>query len=334
TRVVGTIQDASQERELERLRTELEKQILQSRKLDALGVLAGGIAHDFNNILGAIMGNAEVAQMDLEPGHPAAAAVDDVVKASKRARDLIRRVLSFTRHHEGNRQRVSLEKVVKETVALMRAEMPPQIELVRDIESQLPPVLADAGQISQLLVCLWTNAIEAMSGHPGRLTLRLHRHRRGAIDAAGAEVLEPGDFIRLTVTDTGRGMPPEVRQHIFEPFFTTKPPGQGIGLGLAVVHGIAEAHGATVDVETRPGEGTSFHVLFPAFEPRAEGAIDPQRPLTRGAGQAIWVIDDELPVLESLQRMLTSLGYRPRTESSPEAVLRELQENPRACDAL
>jgi signal transduction histidine kinase/ActR/RegA family two-component response regulator len=334
SRVLGILQDISQERELERLRTELEKQILQSRKLDALGVLAGGIAHDFNNILGAIMGNAEVAQMDLEPGHIAAAAVDDVVKASKRARDLIRRVLSFTQHHEGNRQRVPLAKVIKETVSLMRGELPPDIELVRDIESQLPPVLADAGQISQLLVNLWTNALEAMAGHPGRLTLRLRRHRVSTPGTTGPVDLAPGDYIQLTVADTGRGMTAEVHQHIFEPFFTTKPPGQGIGLGLAVVHGIAKVHGAAVGVETQPGAGTSFHVYFPAIESRPEAPVHPQRPLTRGGGQIILVVDDELPVLESLQRMLTSLGYRPRTESSPEAVLRELRENPRACDAI
>ncbi len=331
-RVMGTVQDITEWKEGERLRLSLEKQIQQALKLDALGSLAGGIAHDFNNILGAIMGNAEVAQMDIPPNHPAAEAVADVIQASKRARELVRRILSFSRQEEGTRSTISIDELLQESIGQLRATIPPEIQIVRELEEGLPPVLGDASQLQQILVNLCSNAVYAMRGRGGRLLFRLRRHVVPPTTQRLPGGLQPGTYLRLTVADTGEGMSPEVLSRVFEPFFSTHPSKEHPGLGLAVAHGVVKGHGGVIEAESEPGRGTSFHAYFPALPVRPSSGAEP--PLPRGNGERILVVDDEIPVLESLKRMLLTLGYQPRTETSPEAALRQLTADPRAFEGL
>jgi PAS domain S-box-containing protein len=242
----------------------LEAQVLRAHRLESLGRLAGGIAHDFNNILTAIKGNVCLALGDLEPEHPAREALSGIELAGVRAADLVRQILTFSRHEEPKRRLVSLEPLVLEALSLVRVTLPVSIEVDVSFAPDLPRISGDPSQVHQVVVNLGTNAAQAMSARGG--TLRVHGERvvLGTQLVSGATELPPGEYAKLTISDTGHGMDAATLERIFDPFFTTKEPGQGTGLGLSVAHGILKSHGGGIVVSSAPCEGASFSLYFPA----------------------------------------------------------------------
>ena len=316
--------DLTERRDSEMIRAQLQSQLRESQKMEALGTLAGGVAHDFNNIVAAIIGNVELALDDVPDGSPARTSLTEIRKASGRARDLVRQILAFSRRQLLERQVIDLEPVVQESVRLLRATLPAGVELSLHVGDAVPRVLADATQIEQVLLNLCTNAWQAVQGAAqGRVEIRLEAHR--GVPAvwnaqATTEPVATGDlptkWVRLTVRDNGQGMSDDTRARMFEPFFTTKPPGKGTGLGLAVVHGILRDHDAVLEVQSALGVGSTFSVCFPAVvgETAALAAspaphIREPRLLSTRTAHILYVDDDEM-IAFLMERLLRRQGYR------------------------
>ncbi len=304
----------------------LEEQFRQSQKMEAVGQLAGGIAHDFNNILGAIIGNTELAKADAQLSPGTADCLDAIMKASERASDLVRQILAFSRRQEQARQPMQLQVVVREALKLLRATVPTTIELKIHL-ANTPTVLADPSQIHQVVMNLCTNAAHALRGRPGVLKVELAEVEVDADFAQTHADLAPGHYVRLTVADNGCGMDRATQERIFEPFFTTKPPGEGTGLGLSVVHGIMKSHDGGVTVYSQPGEGTTFHLYFPVLD-AATAPVVVLPPVPRGQGERILFVDDELALVQLGRKVLEGLGYQVTTKTSALAAFATVRDHP------
>ena len=308
-------------------RQQFEEQFRQSQKMEAIGLLAGGIAHDFNNILAAIGGNTELALEDTGPDHPAREFLEEIKNSTGRAKRLVQQIFAFSRRQPFDRRVVSLEPLIEESANFLRASLPASVALATEVDADVPPVLADATQIHQVMINLCMNAWHALAGQPGCIAVRL---QAVTLDAAAAQRfagLCPGKFVRLTVSDTGVGMDADTRARIFEPFFTTKEPGKGTGLGLAVVHGIVLGHDGAIAVTSEPGQGATFEIYFPATTAIAEATTVPV-PALRSHGQHILFLDDEAPLVTLAQRVLQRLGYRVTGFTRAVDALRAFGETP------
>ena len=243
-----------------------EEQNRQSQKMQAIGTLAGGIAHDFNNILAAIIGYTELAYIKTPPDSEPAKYLDGVLKAADRAKNLVKQILSFSRKDELERKPVQLHHIVKEALKLLRSSIPTTIEFSQSITESNDVVIAEPTQIHQVIMNLCTNAAQAMQAEGGVLEIRLAHLKLNEADTKAYDAINPGHYVRLTVSDTGPGIDPHIIDRIFEPFFTTKEVGKGTGMGLSVVHGIVKSHGGAITVYSEPGRGTMFTVLLPCSE--------------------------------------------------------------------
>jgi two-component system, cell cycle sensor histidine kinase and response regulator CckA len=273
--VVLTFVDISSLREAQTQQRQLQAQLAQSQKMEALGTLAGGVAHDFNNILAAILGNAEMARQDMSPTDPARESLHEISTAARRGRELVRQILAFSRQQPMERRPVNLAVVLSESCSLLRAVIPPQVELVHPTDLRPHFISADATQLGQVLLNLGTNAIHAFNGGSGRVEFRLDALPEGDRRIPPGLVTQGSHgAVRIEVQDNGCGMDEATRERIFEPFFTTRPVGSGTGLGLPVVLGIVQTLGGVIDLKTRPGEGTTFTLCFPAVA-ATEVAIQP-----------------------------------------------------------
>jgi signal transduction histidine kinase/integral membrane sensor domain MASE1 len=304
-----------------RARAELEKQLLQAQKMEALGTLAGGIAHDFNNILAAIVGNVDLARDQLPAQHAALEPMQEVMVASLRARDLVRQILTFASQKHAQRVPTRVAPIAEETVRLLRASLPASIRIDAKLDDARLTVLGDASQLQQVIMNLCTNAAHAMKGKDGVLTLRLEPLEVDAAYAAHSAELREGPYVHLSVTDEGHGIPRDQLGRIFDPFFTTKGPGEGTGLGLAVVHGIVRGHGGALYVESEENVGSTFHVYLPAIETIATHRETAAPPPQAGGGQHILVVDDEPALVRLGERLLKRLGYRATGTTSPTVAL-------------
>lgn len=325
-RLAGFAEDISE-------RQRLEHQLRQAQKMEAIGQLSGGIAHDFNNILGAIFGNIELARMDVGPDHPALESLEEVRKASERAKNLVQQILAFARRKPYERQPLDLGPILEESCRLLRATLPAGAELRVELARNLPVVLADSTQIQQLVLNLGTNAWHALEGQPGRIRVAAETVEVTPELAVELPALEPGRHVRIAVEDTGKGMDEHTLEHLFEPFFTTKPPGQGTGLGLSVVHGIMQSHRGAVTVSSRPGQGSTFHLYFPVFvAPVPEDTLPlPDLPAA-GEGRRVLCLDDERPLTHLTTRMLERLGYQVVPFSEATEALRAFRAAPESFD--
>jgi PAS domain S-box-containing protein len=328
-RLVGVSRDITE-------RKQLGEQVRQAQKMEAIGLLAGGIAHDFNNLIGTIVGNAELARLDLTPEHPAQVSVREITRAGKRAKELVNRLLTFARPTEQHLHPMQLAPVVHEAVNLLRATLPKAVELSVQSADALPAVRADASQIHQVILNLATNSWHAMEGGAGRIDLRLEASE---IDRASERLgpgLSDGIYVRLSIRDTGKGMDESTLSRIFEPFFTTKPAGLGSGLGLSVVHGIVRSHGGAIRVESEPGCGSTFHLYFPATKHESRGDHDAStaEPDAPGGGQHVLFIDDEEPLVDLATRLLTRCGYRVTGHTSPTRALAAFEADPQSFDLV
>lgn len=315
-------------------RLALETQLRESQKMQAMGTMAGGIAHDFNNILSAILGNVGLAKQDTAHDSPALPSLLEIDKAGRRARDLVRQILTFSRNEPPKRMAIQLAEVVHETARLIKVTLPPSVSFRVVVAKESEPVLADATQVEQALLNLCTNAILAIGTERGSVTMEL-----GAADLEQADAgrigLLPAHYVTLAVRDTGNGMSPATLERIFEPFFTTRQVGQGTGLGLSVVHGIMRTHQGGIDVQSTLGQGSEFTLYFPSTLEKVIASPEPL-PAARvqGQGRHVMYVDDDQALVFLVTRVLTRKGFVVTTFTDPLEARSALQANPLSYDLL
>lgn len=322
--LIGAIQCAQDITEKE----QLQKQLLQSQKMEAIGTLAGGIAHDFNNMLFPIIGYTEMAMTKISEDNPARRYLGQVYQAANRARDLVQQILTFSRKSEQERKPLKIQPVVKEALKLLRASLPASIEMNQNIDGNCSSILADPVQIHQLIMNLCTNAYHAMGSKGGKLDVTMTEDMVDASELPTIVDFRSGEYIRLSVRDTGKGIPQDELKRIFEPFFTTKAPGEGTGMGLAVVHGIVNNHGGHIHVESEAGGGSLFTVYFPKFE---EETVPPEPASIvniPGGEERVLLVDDEEQIILLIDDMLTSIGYNVTVCRKSEDALAAFMETP------
>ncbi|MEW6349336.1 MAG: response regulator [Thermodesulfobacteriota bacterium] len=312
---------------------EQHNQLIRAQKMEAVATLAGGIAHDFNNLLTVIMGNAELAMQEVSEEADSHAAIEQIVRAARRAEALVRQILTFSRHVEQEKNAVSIAPIVDETVKFLRSSLPSTIEIDVDVPTSCPKIMADPTQIQQVLMNLCTNANHAMKQKGGQLTIRVEEIAIAEENGKGKPDIIPGTYVRLTVSDTGHGMPPEILDRIFEPYFTSKAPGEGTGLGLSVVHGIVTKHAGMMRVASDPGKGSTFEVFFPVVAREWDSAEPAPRNRPRGHERVLLVDDDEMVALLG-QRLFQSLGYTVTTHMSSTEALEVFREDPGRFDVV
>lgn len=324
--------DVTAQRLAEKREREIQAKVTQAQRLESLGTLASGIAHDFNNLLTGIFGFAELASLaknQTDVKHYC----DQITKVSTRARELIRRILSFASPRATNHEPASLSASVRELVPLAQVSHPKNIELDLRITDDRAIIQLDSDQIPQVFLNLWTNAIQAMP-EGGRLTIAVDELDIDAPVPAELYPLQPGRHARLTVEDTGCGMSPETVRRIFDPFFTTKPSGQGTGLGLATVHRIVQSQQGAIRVESEPGRGSKFEVYFPQATTRGDVVSPSAPPVPSGDGKRILCVDDEGALAIMAADLLKQLGYEAIPFDHPEQALAAFMKDPRSFAAV
>ncbi|MBU1155484.1 MAG: PAS domain S-box protein, partial [Proteobacteria bacterium] len=301
-------------------RRRLESQLHQSQKMEAVGTLAGGIAHDFNNILAAIMGYTEIGLAEAEEGKSNRAELQGVLQAATRAKKLVQQILTFSRRAEHSLKPIDINEAVVSAGNLLKQTLPRMIEIQMDLSVELPPAMGNPYQIEQILMNLGTNARDAMPDG-GTLTIATSQRRvKGVACLACAQPID-GDYVIITVSDTGVGMTEEELARVFEPFYTTKEVGKGTGLGLSTIFGIVGSHGGHITCASEPGMGTTFSIYLP---PVAQAGEQPKRAATKsaaGGNETILVVDDEQSILDIAARQLTKSGYKTLTAISGEKAL-------------
>ena len=330
-----TVRDISDRRLAEHERAGLEAALRQSQRLKAIGTLAGGIAHDFNNILSSIVGNIRLVLDDLPPAHPARQSAHEIRNATTRARDLVKRLLTFSTEQEAPQTPIELAPLIDEVQQLLRPSLPAGVVMRTEIPVDTPPVIADATQLHQVLVNLCTNAWQAMPSGQGQIDVLVSTVAADeARSRSKAALTGAMRFVCIEVRDNGSGIPPDAIDRIFEPFFTTKPAGEGSGLGLAVVHGIVQNHHGTITASSTVGVGTSFHLYLPASEtPVVAAKVTPVRQ-SAGANQHVLYIDDEEPLVFLVKRMLERSGYRCTGNTDPRRAVDEFTADPYSFDLV
>ncbi len=332
--LLNTIEDITERLRSERDKEQLEIQLRQSQKLEALGTLAGGIAHDFNNILAGIVILRELAMMDLNKPDEVRKHLTEMKQATTRAKDLVRQILTFSRKQKQERRPVRLHGVVSEALRLTRSSLPSTIEVRQEIDERAPEVLADTGQVHQVVMNLATNAAHAMRGMKGLLSVRLSTEEVDEAFCRTRPSLRPGTFARLTVSDTGHGMDEATVSRIFEPFFTTKGPGEGTGLGLSVVRGIMEDHDGAILVASRPGEGTTFDLFFPQSAGESQRKDGSTAETPPGSGESVLLVDDEPALCRAVGAMLKRWGYNVTALTDPTEAVAQFTAAPLGFDLV
>ena len=332
------LRDITEQMQTAAVKLDLERQLQQSQKMEALGQLTGGIAHDFNNILVSVLGYSKLALDRLVPDKQSKLAtyLREVITASERARDLVAKMLVFTRTKSNANKvgAISPGVVVQEALAMVRPSMPSSIRLDVQLDDDVH-IWMDAGELNQVLINLIINARDAIDG-PGVIGLRLHRIDATGKLCAASQLRLAGSYLALDVTDTGSGIAPEHRQRLFDPFFTTKEVGKGTGLGLSMVQGIVLRSGGHIVVESQPGQGSLFQLLFPVTSalPAVQGVLADDLDLLCGQGQHVCVVDDEPAVTGYLCELLQGHGYRVTPYNHPAQALAAVESAQQVFDLI
>jgi PAS domain S-box-containing protein len=331
--VVMNLRDITERKQADAERARLEQRLRQAEKMEAVGRLAGGIAHDFNNILGGILGYAEMLVETAEAGSSQRRYAQNVLTAATRASALVEQILSYSRSQRGKRIPVELDRIVAETLELVRGSLAHGIRL----ETRLPEaslyVVGDPTQLHQIMMNLCTNAIHAMGEH-GTLRVSLEPADVDADRVFQHTTLHAGRYARLLVEDNGSGMDAATLTHLFEPFFTTKEVGKGTGLGLSLVYGIVTDSAGAVDVTSTPGHGSCFAIYLPRVDSPVVAGDDAEVPLVRGHGERVLVVDDEEALMAVTSETLKRLGYEPAAFPDGAAALAEFESHPGRFDAV
>ncbi|OGQ86719.1 MAG: hypothetical protein A2512_08715 [Deltaproteobacteria bacterium RIFOXYD12_FULL_56_24] len=329
----GIIRDVSERVRLEEEKTNLERQLRTTQKMEAIGTLAGGIAHDFNNILVPIISYTEMVAAKEAAGSENRQNLQAVLQAAHRARDLVKQILAFSREREHEATPVQIVPLVKESLKLLQSSLPSTIEVVQQLEGDGVTILADPTQIHQVVMNLCTNAYYAMREQGGVLEVTLAEVKIGPVDPV-VHGLAPGAYVVLSVSDTGAGMDQATMERIFDPYFTTRKFGEGTGLGLAVVHGIVKKYGGDLRVYSEPGQGASFQVYFPVVGKAEQGPDFIIGTLLAKGDERILLVDDELPIAYSMQKMLEFHGYQVVMKTSSVEALASFRLAPRDFDLV
>jgi len=311
----------------ERERAELEKQLFQLQKMETIGTLAGGIAHDFNNILTPILGYTDMALEELPAESNLRFDLEQINNAAHRGKDLVQQVLTFSREVDFENKPIQLQPIVTEALNLIKASFPPGVEINQQYDQKIGTVLADPTHIHQIMMNLCTNANHAMMKTGGILNVKLDAVKIDQKTADKIPNLKKGEYIRLTISDTGHGMDLKTKERIFEPFFTRKEVGSGSGLGLSVVHGIINNYGGAIVVDSTPGKGTTFMIYLPKFGDDAlESDKSDKKPLK--GDEYILFVDDEPEITFMGKKMLENLGYKVTISSNSISALEEFKREP------
>ncbi|MEJ2220802.1 MAG: PAS domain S-box protein [Desulfobacterales bacterium] len=327
------VHDITEQKLAEEEKKNLEYQLQQAQKMEAIGTLAGGIAHDFNNILSVIIGYTELILMNGDVDGEVRQNLKEIFNASKHARDMVKQILAFSRQNKQERKPIQVAHIVKEAVKMLRASLPSTISIQQHIEKDTGVIEADPTQIHQVLMNLCTNAAHAINEKDGVLKIHLGNielDQKAATDIPG---LKTGSYLKLSVSDSGEGIRPEARQKIFNPYFTTKEKGKGTGLGLAVVQGIVKSNNGAVTVESEVGKGAAFHVYLPTIKRKLTADSEISTPLPMGC-EHILLVDDEHPLVEIGRQMLERLGYSVATRTSSIEALELFRADPHRFDLV
>lgn len=331
--LIGTSRNITERKSAEKEKAELESQLFQAHKMEAIGTLAGGIAHDFNNILAAILGYTEMASDNTPDDSPAKYQLEQVLKAGNRAKELVKHILSFSRKEIQKHIPVPIYQIVKDALKLLRASIPATIELKQNIDPQCGNILADPTQIHQVLMNLCTNAAQSMDENGGVLEVGLISIQLSADDSINEPELKPGHYVQLTVKDSGMGIDQKNLDRIFDPYFTTKEVGKGSGMGLAVVIGIVKSHDGLIRVDSKPGKGTTFFVNFPRIKQQIQEEVKDTAPLPLG-NENILIVDDEKSIVDMTKQRAERLGYLVTAKTSSMEALELFRSKPDAFDLI
>ena len=329
----------------ERQHLESEVRLVQAQKMEAIGTLAGGVAHDLNNILTPILGYTELMSLMQQDGEPIETdMIDQINVSAKRAREVVKQMLAFSRHQKNERCAVRLGEIIKESLRLVRASLPSTIDIEMRLTAEEDTVLANSAELHRVILNLCTNASHAMREHGGQLLISLERHRGHLLGWSLHPEIITGDFLRLSITDTGTGIAPQLLPRIFEPFFTTKKQGEGTGLGLSVVHGIVTRCQGLISVESVVGQGTTFHLYLPcqAQKPaeqhsapkEASALTDTGSRCTAGRRIHVLLVDDEFAITRMASVLLPKYGITLETENDSVKALNLLHERTADFDLL
>lgn len=333
-RAIGFTQDVTERERLEREKVVLESDLRQAYKMEAVGTLAGGIAHDFNNILAIILGNTDLA-LDQNSSHDQSRAnIEQIREAAMRAKDLVSQILSYSRQESPELLPIMLSLVVRNSLKMLRSTIPTTVELLERIppDCESIKINGDPTRLHQVLINLCINAVHAMSAS-GTLVVRMETVFLESGDLPPRKDLRPGKYAKLSVRDTGEGMSPDVVKRIFDPYFTTKPLGAGTGMGLAVVHGIVEEHGAFVAVDSTPGNGSTFNVYLPVISDATK--TDPAGPAEDLTGhENILFVDDEPMLADVGAALLSRKGFQVTSLTSSREALALFQADPDRFDLV
>jgi len=317
-------------------RERLKRQLQQAQKMEAIGTLAGGVAHDFNNILGIILGNTELAMDDIQDWNPAWYNLEEIKSASLRAKSVVRQLMSFARKTTLEKKPTNIIPIVRESLKLLRSSIPTSIEFRQNIPQKIHTIQADPTQINQILINLCTNAYHAMpDGGILEVSLKHLTFDENTPNQYPDQYpgLIPGRYVNLTISDTGHGISDEEIERIFDPYFTTKEIGKGIGMGLAVVHGIIKEHNGFITVKSEIGKGTTFNIFFPAVEKEAIAETKTYEKLP-GGNESILFIDDEKPLAQFGYQRLKRLGYKVEASTNPFDALELFSSQPDKFDLI
>ena len=316
-------------------RKELEERIRHSQKMEAVGTLAGGIAHDFNNILGIILGCAELGGDPLPKDHPTHEYLKEIKTATVRAKEVVQQLLSFSQKSDETREPLRIEPLVKESLKLMRSTIPANIEIETTIDEDCYRVMANPAQIHQVIINMCTNAAYA-ARKGGAIYVSLKNQVFRPSGTASNERRFRGEYLRMTIRDTGCGMSPELTERIFDPYFTTRDVGKGSGMGLAVVHGIVQSLGGEIKVYSQIDHGSTFDIFFPAVARRRKGFLceSEDAAVLPGGSEHILVVDDETAIVSGLKERLKGLGYTVEGYTSPEEALAAAKQQPGRFDLM
>ena len=330
--ILSIVRDITNRKREEKEKLRLAEKLRQAQKMESIGTLAGGIAHDFNNILSAIIGYTELALDDVEKGTPLEDSLQEVYTAGGRAKELVKQILAFARQSDETRRPINVVTIAEEALTFIRATIPASIEIQQKFESN-SIIMGNETQINQLFMNLCTNAAHAMEGQGGVLGVDLddvNIDERSPLIQGG---LKPGNYIKLTVSDTGSGIDPGIIKLIFEPYFTTKSVGEGTGMGLAMINGIVESYGGKITVDSELGKGSTFSIYLPITKKR-----DAYRPFEQGeipsGNERILFVDDELPIAAMGGQILERMGYQVTVRTSSIEALELFRSKPNGFDLV